>query len=31
MNEQLDKEIIFALIGDVNVGKSSTINQYKSA
>jgi GTP-binding protein Era len=27
VNEQLDKEIIFALVGDVNVGKSSTINQ----
>ena len=27
INEQLDKEIVFALIGDVNAGKSSTINQ----
>lgn len=27
VNEQLDKEIIFAMIGDVNTGKSSTINQ----
>ncbi|MGG3269857.1 GTPase [Priestia aryabhattai] len=27
VNEQLDKEIIFAMIGDVNAGKSSTINQ----
>lgn len=27
VNEQLDKKIIFALIGDVNAGKSSTINQ----
>lgn len=27
VNEQLDKEILFAMIGDVNSGKSSTINQ----
>jgi len=27
INAQLDKEILFALIGDVNTGKSSTINQ----
>ena len=26
VNEQLEKEILFALIGDVNSGKSSTIN-----
>ncbi|WP_204437413.1 GTPase [Amphibacillus cookii] len=27
INEQLEKEIIFAMIGDVNAGKSSTINR----
>lgn len=27
VNEQLDKEIMFAMIGDVNAGKSSTINK----
>ncbi|WP_339227181.1 GTPase [Oceanobacillus sp. FSL K6-2867] len=27
INAQLDKEILFAMIGDVNTGKSSTINQ----
>lgn len=27
INEQLEKEIIFAMIGDVNTGKSSTINR----
>jgi len=27
VNKQLDKEIIFAMIGDINTGKSSTINQ----
>lgn len=27
VNDELDKEILFALIGDVNTGKSSTINQ----
>lgn len=27
INEQLEKEIIFAMIGDVNTGKSSTINK----
>lgn len=27
INSQLDKEILIALIGDVNAGKSSTINQ----
>lgn len=27
VNEQLDKEIIFAMIGDVNSGKSSTVNK----
>lgn len=27
INEQLDKEILFAMVGDVNTGKSSTINQ----
>lgn len=27
INAQLDKEIVFALIGDVNAGKSSTVNQ----
>ncbi|WP_428912117.1 GTPase [Niallia sp. Krafla_26] len=27
VNQQLDKEIIFAMIGDVNAGKSSTINR----
>ncbi|MGF7127887.1 GTP-binding protein Era [Natronobacillus azotifigens] len=27
VNQQLDKEILFAMIGDVNAGKSSTINQ----
>ncbi|GLO67301.1 MULTISPECIES: GTPase [Oceanobacillus] len=27
INNQLDKEILFAMIGDVNTGKSSTINQ----
>ncbi|RDW16898.1 GTP-binding protein [Oceanobacillus arenosus] len=27
VNEQLDEEILFAMIGDVNTGKSSTINQ----
>lgn len=27
VNAQLDKEILFAMIGDVNTGKSSTINQ----
>jgi len=27
VNEQLEKEIVFAMIGDVNAGKSSTINQ----
>lgn len=26
INEQLEKEILFAMIGDVNTGKSSTIN-----
>ncbi|WP_067726235.1 YcjF family protein [Oceanobacillus damuensis] len=27
VNEQLEEEILFAMIGDVNTGKSSTINQ----
>ena len=27
INEQLEKEILFAMIGDVNTGKSSTINR----
>ncbi|PAE24742.1 GTPase [Bacillus sp. 7894-2] len=27
INEQLEKEILFAMIGDVNAGKSSTINR----
>ena len=27
VNAELDKEILFAMIGDVNTGKSSTINQ----
>ncbi|MFD1451201.1 MULTISPECIES: YcjF family protein [Oceanobacillus] len=27
INKQLDKDIIFAMIGDINTGKSSTINQ----
>lgn len=27
INNQLDKEIVFALIGEVNAGKSSTVNQ----
>ncbi|PLR70599.1 GTP-binding protein [Bacillus sp. UMB0728] len=27
INAQLEKEILFALVGDVNAGKSSTINQ----
>lgn len=27
VNEQLEKEILFAMIGDVNSGKSSTINR----
>ncbi|WP_249870362.1 GTPase [Oceanobacillus saliphilus] len=27
VNAQLDKEILFAMIGDVNTGKSTTINQ----
>lgn len=27
INEQLDREILIALIGDVNAGKSSTLNQ----
>jgi len=27
INAQLEKEILFALVGDVNVGKSSTVNQ----
>ncbi len=27
VNEQLEKEIVFAMIGDVNAGKSSTINR----
>jgi GTP-binding protein Era len=27
INAELDKEVLFALIGDVNTGKSSTINQ----
>jgi GTPase len=27
VNAQLEKEIIFAMIGDFNVGKSSTINK----
>jgi GTPase len=27
VNAQLEKEIIFAMIGDVNSGKSSTINK----
>ncbi|AXI10163.1 GTP-binding protein [Oceanobacillus zhaokaii] len=27
INEQLDEEILFAMIGDVNTGKSSTVNQ----
>lgn len=27
INEQLDKEILFAMVGDVNAGKSSTINR----
>ncbi|WP_078393874.1 GTPase [Shouchella patagoniensis] len=31
INAQLDKEILFALIGDVNTGKSSTINQLMGA
>ncbi|WP_409295901.1 GTPase [Peribacillus sp. SCS-26] len=26
VNEQLEKEIVFAMVGDVNAGKSSTIN-----
>ncbi|MFC5732276.1 GTPase [Cytobacillus gottheilii] len=27
VNEQLEKEIVFAMIGDVNAGKSSTLNR----
>lgn len=27
INEQLEKEILFAMVGDVNAGKSSTINR----
>lgn len=27
VNEQLDSEILFVLIGDINAGKSSTMNQ----
>lgn len=31
INEQLDKEILIAMIGDVNAGKSSTINRLMGA
>ncbi|WP_059106053.1 GTPase [Shouchella shacheensis] len=31
INAQLDQDILFALIGDVNTGKSSTINQLMGA
>jgi GTPase len=27
VNEQIEKEILFAMIGDINAGKSSTINR----
>jgi len=31
INEQLDREVLIAMIGDINAGKSSTINQLMEA